>query len=208
MRVSHLFYADDSIIFLNGGKESVDCLMETLVDFAAVSGQVINLSKSSFFISSKDYAKEWADAFAQRSGIPQAALPCTYFGVPLFKGRSKLEYFSVLEDKFIKKVAGWRGRLLSFGGKITLIKSALTALPIHALSVLKIPSTYIKKLERMMAGFLWHSSEEYRHKWVSWKRVCRPMSEGGLGIRSLPQIMVSLHAKRVWAFLKGESMWS
>lgn len=56
-------------------------------------------------------------------------------GVPLFQGRTKQAYFSEIEAKFKKKTAGWRGRLLSFGGKITLIRSALTSLPIHALFI-------------------------------------------------------------------------
>lgn len=208
LRVSHLFYADDSLIFLNGGNDSIDCLMATLADFAEVSGQVINYSKSSFIVSSKDHGRDRAQGIAQRTGFTQAFLPINYLGVPLFKGRAKMEYFSNLEDKFRKKISSWRGRLLSFGGKITLIKSALTALPIHALSVVKPPKIYFKKLDRIMSNFLWNNMEDHRRKWVSWNRICRPLSEGGLGIRPLNMIMKCLHAKRCWSFLKGESFWS
>lgn len=59
-----------------------------------------------------------------------------------------------------------------------------------------------------MANFLWNSNNRIRKRWVSWDVVCRPMSEEGLGIRPLPQIMTALHAKRYWSLIQGKSVWA
>lgn len=55
LHISHLFYADDSLIFLNGGAESVDNLMQSIQEYEAASGQVINMSKSSLITSHKTH---------------------------------------------------------------------------------------------------------------------------------------------------------
>ncbi|KAJ6826579.1 uncharacterized protein M6B38_371420 [Iris pallida] len=59
-----------------------------------------------------------------------------------------------------------------------------------------------------MANFLWNSMDSHRRCWIAWSRVCRPMTEGGLDIRSLDQVMFSLYAKRCWSFVKKESLWA
>lgn len=183
--ISHLFYADDSLIFINGGKSNIDLLLATLRDYASTSGQVINFDKSSLIVSNKMHMSSHAENIACSSGLKLTYLPIQYLGVPIFKGRAKLEYFYELMTKFDKRISGWRGRLLSFGGKITLLKSVLNALPVHALSVIKPPNKLIQHLEKSMAAFLWNSKERHRKRWISWTQVCRPMDEGGLGIRAL-----------------------
>lgn len=59
-----------------------------------------------------------------------------------------------------------------------------------------------------MANFLWNTNDRVKKRWVSWDVVCRPTSEGGLGIRALPQIMSALHAKRYWSLIQGKSVWA
>lgn len=186
----------------------MECLLATLRDYASTSGQVINFSKSSLIISNKPLMSSHAETIANSSGLKLTYLPIQYLGVPLYKGRAKLDYFLDLMTKFDKQISGWKGRLLSFGGKITLLKSVLNALPIHALSVLKHPRKLLQHLERSMAAFLWNSKERYRKRWISWNQICIPLAEGGLGIRSLSQVMKALHAKRCWSLIKGESVWA
>lgn len=53
LHISHLFYADDNLIFINEGKNNVECLLSILRDYAATSGQVINFSKYSLITSNK-----------------------------------------------------------------------------------------------------------------------------------------------------------
>ena len=89
-----------------------------------------------------------------------------YFDAPIFKGRRKTSYLNDLEMNIRKRIDGWKARFLSFGGKLTLLKSVLSPIPIHTL-----------------ANLLWDSNGEHRHHWIAWDSICKSMKEGGLVIR-------------------------
>ena len=52
-----------------------------------------------------------------------------YLGLPSFIGRSKKQVFSILKKWVGQKLAGWKGKLLSMGGKEILIKVVAQAIP-------------------------------------------------------------------------------
>lgn len=52
-RVNHLTFADDSIIFCNGSKNSIQLIIDTLSRYEKISGKLINKNKSSFSLKSK-----------------------------------------------------------------------------------------------------------------------------------------------------------
>lgn len=89
-----------------------------------------------------------------------------------------------------------------------LLRSVLSSIPIHCLSSLPVPKDIINKLHSLFASFFWNSRDSGRHHWVSWLSICRPVDEGGLGIRDLNQVMNALHAKMAWRFIEGSSLWS
>lgn len=43
IKVSHFFFLDDLMLFVEANKEQVDCILEGLRDFCEASGQLINL---------------------------------------------------------------------------------------------------------------------------------------------------------------------
>ena len=44
-------------------------------------------------------------------------------GLPTIIGKSKAQVFAELKDKVAKKLASWKGKLLSIGGREILIKA-------------------------------------------------------------------------------------
>lgn len=60
----------------------------------------------------------------------------------------------------MKKVQGWKERLLSQAGKEVLIKSVIQAIPIYMMSIFRIPDGLINDLHAMFAKFWWGSNEE------------------------------------------------
>lgn len=59
-----------------------------------------------------------------------------------------------------------------------------------------------------MANFLWNIQGSSRVHWVKWSKVCLPLSEGGLGIMGMDQVMELLHAKLMWVAMSGDTLWA
>uniref|UniRef100_A0A7N0TSE1 Uncharacterized protein n=1 Tax=Kalanchoe fedtschenkoi TaxID=63787 RepID=A0A7N0TSE1_KALFE len=66
----------------------------------------------------------------------------------------------------------------------------------------------LQRISLLLVSFLWNSGQEKRHHWVRWSSIGHPTSEGGLGFRSLSQIMEGLHTKLAWRFWEQKSFWT
>jgi hypothetical protein len=87
-----------------------------------MSGMRINYHKSELIpvnIENGDVVNRWAEIF----GCPVGAFPVKYLGIPLHYTKLSREDLWPLVDKIIKRIAGWRGKLLSRAGRIILIKN-------------------------------------------------------------------------------------
>jgi hypothetical protein len=93
------------------------------------------------------------------------------------------------KDSGIKKAA-----MMPKAWMLALIKSALAATPLHQLMVLSMDKKTLKKIERILRGFLWvaRAAANGGHCHVNWSRVCRPLRLGGLGIPDLGRTVISL----------------
>ena len=128
--VTHLCFADDLVIFTWGTKRSTRELGKYLQLFEEVSGQRINRNKSGFIISMRCPLHQ-VRALTHILGIKKTTLPLDYLGCSLYQGRTKAVYFQPLIDKVANKLNGWKGRLLSAGGRLTLVRHVLQVMPIY-----------------------------------------------------------------------------
>lgn len=58
----------------------------------------------------------------------------TYLGCPTYIGRQRAIYYSDLVSKVLNSITGWQTKMLSYGGRVVLVKHVLQSLPIHLLS--------------------------------------------------------------------------
>lgn len=151
--ISHLFYADDMLIFTNGRLRSLQRLKNLMGKYEEAAGQKINLSKSAFYVS-KRITRGRLSCIQRLTGCMVKRLPFKYLGAPVHKGHCRIEYFSEIVDRFTARVEGWYSRFLSFGGKVTLIKSVIASLPLHVLSCMVVPRQILKRIESLMSTFL------------------------------------------------------
>lgn len=117
------------------------------------------------------------DVLAKELGCKTEKFPIKYLGIPVgasYRSKSVLEW--VLERMQVK-LAIWNKLLINKVGRLVLIKSCLSSLPIY---------------------FLWGAVEGMSGiTWVSWKKICTPKCCGGLGVKSLRITNKALHAKWV-----------
>ncbi|KAF5452775.1 hypothetical protein F2P56_027742 [Juglans regia] len=130
-------------------------------------------------------------------------------GVPIVTGRLKASDFTDLLGKVKKKIAGWKMKLLSIGGRTVLLRHVLSSMATHLLAVLHVPKIVIRELNKLLSSFFWGDYEgKGKRKWVAWKKNCCPIEEGGLGIRDFEDIQRALHMKLAWRLMSGHSLWA
>ena len=115
-----------------------------------------------------------------------------------------------LISKFESRLAKWKQRCLSMGGRISLINSVLSAMPIYLLSFFKIPKKVVQKAVSIQRNFLWGGGvEAARIAWVNWDTVCLPKSKGGLGIKDLTKFNEALLGKWGWELANNHNqLWA
>jgi hypothetical protein len=90
-----------------------------------------------------------------------------------------------------------------------LINSVLNAIPIFFLSFLKMPRSVVKAVVRIQRNFLWGGVKgDKKMCWISWGTVCKDKKDGGLGVRDIKVVNVSLLSKWRWNLLNDEpTLW-
>jgi len=80
---------------------------------------------------------------------------------------------------------------------------------IHIISIYDWHVSLIKEIEQSIRNFIWSSYTSKRKLvTVSWKKVCRLVSEGGLGIRSISCINQASNLKLCWEMLTSDNSWA
>lgn len=119
--ISHLFFADDAILFLKANKEECAHILNTLEIYNAASGQLINFNKSRVSFSS-NIAVALQQEICDLIGMPLLSKCTKYLGLPAFLGRSKVEAYNFLLERTLLKLQGWKQNQLTQAGKEITIK--------------------------------------------------------------------------------------
>ena len=97
----------------------------------------------------------------------QDSRPNKYLSLPSILGKSKNEAFAEIKEKVGKKLAGWKEKMLSMGGKEILIKAVAQTIPIYTMSCFQLPNGLCDDLESMMRNFWWgQKDQETKIAWV------------------------------------------
>jgi hypothetical protein len=166
--------------------------------FEAVTGLGVNMGKSEIVpVGVVPNVSQLADILCCRVGM----LPMSYLGMPLGAYFKALAVWNPILEKIEQRLASWQRLYLSKGGRLTLLKSMLSSLPTYFLSLFTIPKHVVERIEKLQRNFLWGGLRDgFKHHLVGWNTVCRPLANGGLGVRRVDVINRALLGKWLWRF--------
>nr|GFA97153.1 RNA-directed DNA polymerase, eukaryota [Tanacetum cinerariifolium] len=192
MVLSHLFYVDDVVFLGEWSDDNLANLIRILQCFQLASGLKINVQKSQVLgvgVSS-DIVNQGASIIC--CSVIHA--PFKYLGVTVGDHMSRHSAWLNTIQKVRTRLSKWKVKTFSIGGRLTLLKSVLEAVPLYTLSIYKDPKGVLHEMEMIRNNFF---------------NVYASKKHGGLGVSSYYALNRSLLFKWVWRFLSQDgSLWS
>ena len=134
-KLSHVCFADDLILFAEASVAQIRIIRRILEAFCASSGQNVSLDKSKIFFS-QNVSRDLEKLISHESGIKATKELGKYLGMPLLQKRINKDTFGEVLTRVSSRLAGWKGKTLSFAGRLTLTRSVLASIPVHTMSVI------------------------------------------------------------------------
>ena len=177
-----------------------------LMWFEACSGLKINLEKSELILVGRVHDME---GLVLELGCKVGGLPSCYLGLPLGAPFNSLAVWDGVEERFPRRLAMWKRQYISKGGRLTLIRSTLSSMPIYFMSLFYMPRKVRLRLEKIQRDFLWGGGAlVQKPHLVRWNLVCLDKKKSGLGVRNLALMNSALLCKWNWRYAnERETFW-
>ncbi|GKC69158.1 RNA-directed DNA polymerase, eukaryota, reverse transcriptase zinc-binding domain protein [Tanacetum coccineum] len=183
LKITHLCFVDDLLIFCHGDLESVKIMKKSLDEFSGVSSLLPNMHKSTVFFGGLSSAEQ--HSIINIIPFSVGKLPIRYLGVPLLTKKLNISDCKPLISKVKTKVNDWKNKALSYAGRV------------------------IYEINKILKGFLWCQGELTKGKAkISWDKICKPKDQGGLGLKDLGVWNEVLMTKHLWnVAVKKNTLW-
>lgn len=207
IKLTHLSFADDLLIFIEGNIESVQCVLQVLKEFEERSGLAVSIQKTSFFASGM--TEEEINTIQASTGMSCGNLPLRYLGVPMNSRKLSLSSCEPLLHQIKTHFSSWSTKTLSFSGRLLLIKTVISGIINFWCSSFVLPKVCVAIINSMCSVFLWRGNlEAHNTARVAWGIVVKTKKEGGLGVKELLLWNKACCLRLIWLlFFRPNSVW-
>ncbi|XP_019415090.1 PREDICTED: uncharacterized protein LOC109326751 [Lupinus angustifolius] len=143
------------------------------------------------------------------TGFTMGSLPFKYLGVPLCSKKLTVNLCTPLIERITSRLNHLSTKLLSYVGKIQLIRCVLFSIISYWMQVFPIPKKVLHHLESNCRNILWNGKDENCKKApVAWDHLCDPKQAGGLNLTSLEEWNKANMTKLLWNLAsKIDKLW-
>ena len=159
--ISHLLFADDSLLFFKGSIDQALVIKNILSGYEVGTGQLLSPDKCSIKFGKKCSMEDQVATMVILN-ITAEGFEDKYLGLPVPEGRMKVGKFQSTKDKVLKRSSDWIEKYASSGIKENQIKAVLQALPVYAMGIFKFPASLCDELARIIRNFWWGDEEDRR----------------------------------------------
>jgi len=153
VKVNMLQYANDTLFFCEANVKSMFNIKAILQCFELSSGLRVNFGKSR--IGGTGLDQGMLQRFASILNCETMVVPFIYLGMPVRGCHKRGDFWNGVIEKVHIRLSRWKGRCLTMAGRVCLIKSVLSSIPLFYMSLFKLPSGVAGKLIRLQRSFLW-----------------------------------------------------
>jgi len=151
VRLTHLQFADDTLILGEKSWLNVRSMRAMLLLFENISGLKVNFHKS--MLSGVNVNDSWLMEAALVLNCRRGAVPFVYLGLPIGGDSTKLSFWKPVIDRVVARLSSWNNKFLSFGGRLILLKSVMSSLPVYFLSFFKASAGIISLIKSIFKTF-------------------------------------------------------
>ncbi|WZZ65076.1 hypothetical protein YC2023_076446 [Brassica napus] len=206
-KLTHLSFADDLLIFIDGSIDSVQQVLQVLKEFENRSGLAVSMPKKSFYASGLTPSE--TDLIQASTGMALGSLPFRYLGVPLNSRKLSLTNCEPLIHQIKTRFSSWSVKSLSFSGRLLLIKTVIAGVTTFWCSAYVLPKACVDRINSLCSMFLWKGNiEGLNSARVSWDTVVLTKRQGGLGVKDLYTWNKACTLRLLWLlFFRPDSVW-
>lgn len=193
--ISHLLYADDLIIIGKANAPNLQHLSQILLTFQKETNLFINHYKSLFTCSTPTQNQQ---LLSNIIGLPLTSPHFKYLRILVLVHKPNLTTLHPLLEKISQSLDGWKANCLSLAGRYQLLKFSIWNIIAYWSRSLFLISC-IKHINKRCSKFLLHGNQEAKKlHMVAWQNICKPKSNGGLGIPSIEALSFTFMSKLIW----------
>lgn len=165
IQITHLCFADDLMVFVDGHKTSIEETIKIFDEFAMKSGLKISLEKSTLYLAGISEVKgnEIMVSFPFNSG----KLPVRYLGLPLLTKRITAADYGTLIEKIRTRMSSWTARYLSYAGRLQILNSVIVSIVIFWLAAFRLSNGCLDEIDKLCSLFMvWSEIEPKESKCI------------------------------------------